>query len=74
MYPSQIVKLANEKKVPPQLVINWDQTRVNIVSASSWTVMARPVLPKSGPPGPFLAAKIGPLKVYLPQMIPPCQK
>ena len=37
-YLSQIVKLAHEKKVPPQLVINWDQTGVNIVPASSWTM------------------------------------
>ena len=37
-YLSQIVKLALEKKAPPQLVINWDQTGVNIVPASSWTM------------------------------------
>ena len=37
-YLNQIVKLALKKKAPPQLVINWDQTGVNIVPASSWTM------------------------------------
>jgi len=37
-YLSQIIKLAHKKQVPPQLVINWDQTGVNIVLALSWTM------------------------------------
>ena len=37
-YLRQIVKLAHEKKIPLQLAINWDQTGLNIVPASSWTM------------------------------------
>jgi hypothetical protein len=25
-------------KIPPELVINWDQTRINIVPVSQWTM------------------------------------
>ena len=38
-YLSQIVKLAHEKKVLPQPVINWDQTGVNIHNCSSSIIM-----------------------------------
>ena len=33
---SQIAKMAHDNKIPPQLVINWDQTGFNIVPSSSW--------------------------------------
>ena len=35
---SQIAKMAHDTKIPPQLVINWDQTGFNIVPSSSWTM------------------------------------
>lgn len=35
---TQIAKIAHENLIPPQLVINWDQTGLSIVPASSRTI------------------------------------
>ena len=37
-YLTEIVQKAQANKVPPQLIINWDQTGLNVVTASSWTM------------------------------------
>ena len=35
---TEIVQIAHANKVPPQLIINWDQTGLNVVPARSWTM------------------------------------
>ena len=37
-YLTEIVQNAHANKVPPQLIISWDQTGLNVVPASSWTM------------------------------------
>ena len=34
----EIVDIVKMEEVPPQLVLNWDQTRLNLVPASTWTM------------------------------------
>ena len=36
-YLWQIKKAVKDGKIPPELVINWDQTGVNVVPSSQWT-------------------------------------
>ena len=36
-YLRQIKKTVKDGKIPPVLVINWDQTGVNVVPSSQWT-------------------------------------
>ena len=36
-YLKKIKRAVTDAKIPPQLVVNWDQTGVNIVPASQWT-------------------------------------
>ena len=36
-YHQQIKKAVKDGKIPPELVINWDQTGVNVVPSSQWT-------------------------------------
>ena len=36
-YLRQIKKAVKDGKIPPELVINWDQTGVNVVPSSQWT-------------------------------------
>ena len=33
-----IQKVAYQHKIMPQLIINWDQTGLNVVPASTWTM------------------------------------
>ena len=37
-YLTEIVQKAQANKAPPQLIINWDQTGLNVFTASSWTM------------------------------------
>jgi hypothetical protein len=34
----KLAKIATDKHSPPQLIINWDQTGLNVVPSSSWTM------------------------------------
>ena len=36
-YLNRIKKAVTRGKIPPELVINWDQTGVNVVPSSQWT-------------------------------------
>ena len=36
-YLKKIKRAVTDAKIPPQLIINWDQTGVNVVPASQWT-------------------------------------
>ena len=36
-YLKQIKRAVTDAKIPPPLIINWDQTGVNVVPASQWT-------------------------------------
>ena len=38
MFISEIKSVVAIEEVPPQLVINWDQTAIKIVPSSSWTM------------------------------------
>ena len=35
---STLAQIATDKQVPPQLIINWEQTRLKCCSCSSWTM------------------------------------
>ena len=36
-YLRQIKTVVKDGKIPPELVINWDQTGINVVPSSNWT-------------------------------------
>ena len=37
----EIVDIAMMKEVPPELILNWDQTGINVVPSSGWTMEQR---------------------------------
>ena len=37
-YLAEVVHVAKANNIPPQLIINWDQTGLNVVPTSSWTM------------------------------------
>ena len=40
-YLNKIRRSIKDEKIPPELVINWDQTGVKVVPASQWTMAER---------------------------------
>ena len=38
IFLADIKAIVTMEEIPPELVLNWDQTGVNIVPASSWTI------------------------------------
>ena len=37
-YLTKLAQQAHANQVPPQLIINWDQTELNVVPTSTWTM------------------------------------
>lgn len=37
-FPSTLCNVVLKNKVIPQMIVNWDQTGINIVPASTWTM------------------------------------
>ena len=37
-YLAEVVHVAKANNIPPQLIIYWDQTGLNVVPTSSWTM------------------------------------
>ena len=37
-YPSQVSGIVKVHKIPPELVINWDQAGVNLIPSQNWTM------------------------------------
>ena len=34
----EVVEVMEMEKVPPEVILNWDQTGINLVPVSSWTI------------------------------------
>ena len=35
---SDVASIVDMEDIPPELILNWDQTGINLVPASSWTM------------------------------------